>query len=162
METQRAIAGRLSRPVLLLSFMVSESIAAEGWKLFDGIPDEDVCYNVPQEQRPHVLHYCQEYSLGTWAIGKYSLPTNLLTCFSNLLAEPPGDVAVRFNYSILPGTTERKYGPAPWSSHREAFLLCTMISGLNDAAEFFKKAHCKPRTANFEKSYNVYNQTVKQ
>lgn len=142
------------------SFMLSEVTAfVEGWDLIDTVPAKDVCYNVPKDKLPHAIHYCQRYRRGAWFISKHALPKAELltgnttaTCQSPLLAEPPSDTAIRYNYSIFPGKTEKRYHKKPEFNRREAFMLCTMIRAFNEAAEFFKKHNCPAGAANFNKT----------
>jgi hypothetical protein len=143
------------------SFVVSDPVmGSEGWSLMNPIPDEDVCYNVPRKNLPHVLHYCHRYLLGKWFIGKYRLRSDFVSCESPLLMEPPGDIAVRYNYDIAPQATKRHYNTGKYTSRRMAFMLCAMIKGLNEAAEFFKKHNCEDG-ANFEKSY-IFHDSIEE
>jgi len=138
---------------LAKSFIVSEVTAyLEGWDLIDPVPAKDVCYSVPQNMLPYTLHYCQQNQLGKWMMQKHKLPKNFLSCESPLLMEPPSDIAVRYNYSIDPGRTEKKYHKKPHFNRREAFMVCTMIRGFNEAAVYFKRHNCPEGVANFIKS----------
>jgi hypothetical protein len=144
------------------SFMVSDPpVHSEGWFLIDPVPAKDVCYNVPRENLPYVLHYCHRYLLGKWFIGKYRLRKDFVSCESPLLMEPPSDIGARYNYYIAPEETERKYDKRRNVNPRQAFMLCTMIKGFNQAAEFFKKHNCEEGTANFEKSY-IFHDSIEE
>lgn len=145
------------------SFMVSDAYSgSEGWSLVDKIPSDKVCYNSPQSKIPYVLHYCQRYLLGKWFIGKYRLPKNFVSCESPLLMEPPSDINERFNYSIAPFSEERKEYSKPIFVHRHTFMICTMIKGLNEASEYFKKHNCPADdSTNFEKSL-IFHETMEE
>ena len=137
-----------------LSFMVSDTTnTAEGWSFIDPVPAAEVCYNTPREDLPQVLHYCHRYLSGKWFIGKYRLRKDFISCEAPMLMEPPSDIAVKYDYYIAPKETERTKHRNAKISQREAFMVCTMIKGLNEAAEYFKKHNCEEGTANFEKSY---------
>ena len=139
------------------SFMVSDVYSgSEGWNLVDHIPTENVCYTAPRDRLPYVLHYCQRYLLGKWFIGKYRLPKDFISCESPMLLEPPSDIALRYNYSISPDQEERKYFSKQIYSHRYSFMICTMIKGLNDASEYFKKHNCG-EDAIFDKSLTFHD-----
>jgi len=133
-------------------FMVSDTLVpAEGWQTIDTVnPKTRVCKNFPQKDLPHVLHYCQRYSLGKWYISKYKLRKDFISCDAELLMEPSPDI-VNKNYQIAPeGTrTTVKTLKVP---RRMAFMICTLIQGLNEAATFFKDHHCE-RKAVYTKSY---------
>jgi hypothetical protein len=75
--------------------------------------------------------------------------------------EPPSDIAVRYNYFIAPEETERKYDKRSHVNRRQAFMLCTMIKGLNQAAEFFKKHNCEEGAANFDKNY-IFHDSIEE
>lgn len=137
------------------SFMVSDAFSGqEGWGLVDHIASDNVCYNAPEEKLPFVLHYCQRYMLGKWFIGKYRLPKDFVSCESPLLMEPPPDINKRYNYSIAPFQSERKEYSKQIFVHRNAFMVCTMIKGLNEASEYFKRHNCPSDggSTNYEKS----------
>jgi hypothetical protein len=144
-------------------FMVSDTTSGtgEGWKLVDHFPKNQVC-QVPKDQLPHVLHYCQRYGLGKWYIGKYRLRKDFISCESDLLMEPPIDVAVQYNFGVTP-TNELKYYKHANIVKRHAFMLCMLIKALNDAAIFYKQHHCPDGTANFAKVYTFHkSMTVEQ
>jgi hypothetical protein len=141
------------RHTIAHSFMVSEPkmLNGEGWRLVDKVETKDVCNNYPKESLPHVLHYCQKYSLGKWFIGKYQLRKDFISCQAPLLAVPPPDVGLKYDYQIAPrvqlSERARKY---------HAFMLCTLIPALNDAATYFKDHHCDKETANYKRTYTFF------
>ena len=64
---------------LAKSFMVSsvDVSSGEGWWLIDALGDDEICnYSTLKEKEdklPYVMHYCQNYWLGKWFLGKYPL-----------------------------------------------------------------------------------------
>lgn len=143
--------------------MVSDVYSgSEGWSLVDSMPSESVCGDDAHRENlkmPFVLHYCQRYLLGKFFIGKYRLPKDFVSCPSPLLLEPPNDITERYNYSIAPYQTERNYYTKDRFIRRHAFMICTMIKGLNQASEYFKKHNCPSDEANFDKSL-IFHDTI--
>jgi hypothetical protein len=143
--------------------MVSDPYSAsEGWSLLDDIPNENLCQAAVDRENvkmPFVMHYCQRYLLGKYFIGKYRLPKDFVSCSSPLLLEPPSDIAQRYNYSVAPFQSERHYYSNPNHIRRHAFMLCTMIQGLNQASEYFKRNNCLGKDVNMEKSL-IFHDTI--
>jgi hypothetical protein len=138
------------------SFMVSDVWSGgEGWNLLDSVSNEDMCHNFPKSQYPHVIHYCQRYYIGKYFIGKYRLRKDFISCEVPLLMRPPDDVAVKYQAAILPDGGERKE-LKPKNVKQEAFVTCTMIDALNEAAIYYKDHHCDKETANYEYSYSFH------
>ena len=136
------------------SFMVSSVVAkGEGWEQYvDKIPVSEVCEKQDPSRYPNVLHFCQRYGLGPFFFGKYRFPKNFLSCEAPLLKEPPKTLALDFSDAKFPGGDQ----PKSWSpkiAKRNAFMLCQMLPALNAAAEYFKRKHCDPSTANFNKTF---------
>lgn len=147
--------------VLATSFMISNTQVGgdEGWALIDNLAQEDVCLyssTVENEEKlPYTIHYCQNYWLGKWFIGKYRLDSNFLSCDTPLLMEPPADIGSQYDFFIKPGGNPYgvKEKMRPQIVKREQFMVCQMIARLNDAATWFKENTCEPGTANYEKSF---------
>jgi len=147
--------------VLSESFMISATQISEGegWPLIDALDDDDVClYSTTKENEdklPYTMHYCQNYWLGKWFIGKYRLDSNFLSCDAPLLMEPPHDIGKKYDFFIKPGGVPygRKEKMQPKIVKREQFMICQMIARLNDAATWFKDNTCDEGTANYEKSF---------
>jgi len=135
------------------SFVVSDVFTGgEGWKLIDFVPEKDICRNFPKSEYPHVIHYCQRYYYGKWFIGKYKLRKDFISCESPLLVMPPANLATQaVTVSITPNGERMEKDPK--FMKREAFMVCTMIRTLNEAAIYFKDHHCNKDTANYENSY---------
>jgi peptidyl serine alpha-galactosyltransferase len=153
------------RHTITHSFMVSDMWAGmEGWSLVTNVDAKDVCHNFPHSEYPHVIHYCQRYSIGKWFIGKYRLRRDFISCEAPLLKVPPSDVALRYTYSIMPGNNERK-DLKEKGVKQQSFMVCAMIDALNAAAKFYKDQHCngqgattitKSKVANYSYSYTFF------
>jgi hypothetical protein len=144
------------RHTIAHSFMVSDAGAGgEGWKLIDKVGNKDVCGNYPKELLPHVLHYCQRYFLGKWFIGKYKLRKDFISCEAPLLAVPPPDIGVKYNYHVSPND-QKKETISDRQVKYNAFMLCTLIPALNDAAIYYKDHHCDKATANYDRTYTFF------
>ncbi len=147
--------------VLSESFMISATQIdqGEGWPLIDALNDEEVClYSTTKENEdklPYTMHYCQNYWLGKWFIGKYRLDSNFLSCETPLLMEPPHDIGKKYDFFIRPGGNPygKREKMQPRIVKREQFMICQMIARLNDAATWFKDNTCEEGTANYEKSF---------
>jgi len=147
--------------VLAESFMVSNTDTGngEGWELIDALDQNEVCeYSTMKEKEdklPYVIHYCQNYWLGKYFIGKYRLDSHFLSCETPLLLEPPPDIGLKYDYYIKPGG--KPYGTKEKMRQvnvkREQFMICQMIARLNDAATWFKDQTCAEGTANYDKSF---------
>ncbi len=140
------------------SFMVSDIFAGgEGWKLIDQVPAEDICHHFPKSEYPHVIHYCQRYYLGKWFIGKYKLRKDFISCQAPLLVMPPADLATKgYKFADLPDGS-RKAFTKPTQAQEAAFMICTMIRALNDAAVYYKDHHCDRKIANYNYSYTFHD-----
>ena len=156
-------AAHLGLPhTLAESFMISSVDIGdgEGWALIDVLSDDDVCeYSTLKEkedQLPYVIHYCQNYWLGKWFVGKYRLDSDFLSCDKPLLLEPPKDIGKQYDFYIKPGGNP--YGDKEklrkTSVKREQFMVCQMIARLNDAAIWYKGQTCgEGDKVNLDKSF---------
>eukprot|EP00804_Cyclotella_cryptica_P004609 CCRYP_006929-RA/>CCRYP_006929-RA protein AED:0.02 eAED:0.02 QI:216/1/1/1/1/1/2/574/502 len=151
--------------VLAESFMVSNTDISdgEGWELIDALQDNEVCeYSTMKEledKLPYTIHFCQNYWLGKWFIGKYRLGSDFLSCETSLLKEPPPDLAKLYDYYIKPGGNPygEKVRVRPTVAKREAFMICQLIARFNDAATWYKNNTCEEDKANYEKSWIFHN-----
>jgi hypothetical protein len=146
------------RAHLARGFMVSnvQMTEGEGWAFLDDA-DDTVC-DVSQFQAsvPHVIHFCQRYSIGEYFLNKYLFPTDILSCDFPLLELPPLDIVSYTNYSHYgDGTTKVWDGNKPEQRIRHAFMICSLMPALNKAATFYKKHHC-PNGANYETTWNHF------
>lgn len=149
------------------SFMVSntEISDGEGWQLIDQLKDDEVCnYSTVKEledKLPYTIHFCQNYWLGKWFIGKYRLGSDFLACDTSLLMEPPSDLASLYNFYIKPGG--KPYGEKvkvrPHVAKRESFMICQLIKRFNDAATWYKQHACKDGEGNYDKSW-IFHHTL--
>ena len=148
---------------LIDSLMISEKNAGgEGWPLIDLIPPEEMCVfaaNLDHSKYalPNVVHMCHGYVVGDeWIFGKHRVPTDIYACDKPLLAVPPADLATRFTYQKFPDQKD-KVDLSPMLINREAFMVCSLLSVLNDAASYYKTNACPVGTANLEKSLKLVN-----
>lgn len=116
---------------LMESLMVSNAnVPQEGWPFVDKLPRREVCEfatNVDHTAHavPSTIHFCQDYEVKSWSFHRGKIPTNVFSCESDFLPEPPPN-------------TFRKDGKGA----RNLFVICAMLSQINDAAEFYKSRHC--------------------
>ena len=155
-------AAHLKLPhTLAESFMISDVdiSSGEGWPLIDVLDNDEISEfstsKVREDHLPYVIHYCQNYWLGKWFIGKYRLASNWLACERPLLLEPPKDIGQQYDYYIKPGGVP--YGTkekiSPLKVKRNQFMISQIIARYNDAATWIKGQTCDEGTANYEKSF---------
>ncbi|KAL7528568.1 hypothetical protein ACHAXR_002511 [Thalassiosira sp. AJA248-18] len=143
------------------SFMISATQIGdgEGWPLIDVLNDDEISefstLKEKEDKLPYVIHYCQNYWLGKWFLGKYRLDSDFLSCEKPLLLEPPKDIALQYDFYIKPGG--KPYGKKEKlrqsTAKREQFMISQMIARLNDAATWYKGLTCEEGTANYKKSF---------
>lgn len=143
-------AAHVELPHQLIDSLMVSSINAggEGWPLVDALPDENVCAfakNIQHDQHavPSVLHLCQRYMVNDWFFSKRKVPAEIFDCDQPLWKEPPGDLDLT--------ATDRK---DPVEAKRQAFVLCSVMHTVNEAATYFKKNSC-PTTGNFDATYQM-------
>lgn len=100
---------------------------------------------------------------------KYRIKKNIMNCDKNLLKPPPDDVFPKFDYMIQPPRADGKDAETyvevrqPISAKRakrEAFMLCGMISAVNEALRYYKQYACGVNgavTANLNETYTIHN-----
>ena len=91
--------------------------------------------------------------IGKWFIGKYRLRKDFISCEAPLLTLPPSDVAAKYDFAIAPDGTRKDYGKNNPKPKYHAFMLCTLLQALNDAATYFKDHNCDQKTANYNMTY---------
>jgi len=160
------------------SFMIS-SVHEQGFHLMDRAPETihnndnqeqppfpatRMCRGIPTSSKPHILHYCQRYSIGKYIFGKHRLPVTFVghgeeTCQSPLLLEAPENLATLYDFTIDPDTHLRKNltgggGVFTKQEHinRMAFLFCEQAAALNRAALYYKQQHCQEGEYNTAKT----------
>lgn len=147
-------AAHLGLPFHLVSnFMISDDqVQKEGWSGIDNAAPEDLC-TAQVENLPLVFHYCQRFGLGEFFFNKHIFNNNFFDCEEPLIREPPTNVALLYNFSHYgDGSNHTWEGKDYKYVKRNAFMLCSMTAGLNDAATFYKKNHCGD-DANYEKTW---------
>ena len=146
---------------LIKSIVISSTTSTnrEGWKYIDDIPDEEICLpqrrNLPstQTKMPIGLHYCKGYKLGKNFFSKYRLKKKYISCECPLLNEPPTNMLQQnhHNQGYFPpphGYNFKDVWPdkieniKPYQVKREAFMLCSLISKINEAALYWKEKNC--------------------
>ena len=144
----------------LTTMMISGVDAyGEAWDYIDALPNEEVCRmgaspNPSAYPLPTLLHYCQYYGVANVVFAKRSIPTNLFTCQSPLLEEPPID-AMSSQYAYMFGRDGKRQDLDSKDHKRHVFSSCAIISAMNDAALFFKLHHCDKSEANTEKKISL-------
>ena len=83
---------------------------------------------------------------------KYRIKKNIMNCDKGLMVVPSYDIYPNYNYKIYPPRADLKDADTyteiqkPISStkqaKREAFMICGMISALNDALRYYKQQAC--------------------
>jgi hypothetical protein len=136
----------------------------EGWPYVDALPEEEVCDPRPDAPLPMGLHYCKRYLLGKWFFSKYRLKKKYISCETPLLASPPKDLAARhYDYAVQPpphghqGEWEAPvHNMTAKIAKREAFMICGLISLINEAAIHYKTTACNG-TANMSTNYTFFS-----
>ena len=151
---------------MIKSIVVSEPTTPnrEGWPYVDALPNDQVCAPPPSAPLPIGLHYCKRYLLDKWFFSKYRLKKNYISCEAPLLTSPPVDLATRgYDYWYQPpphghqGEWQAPTGNiSAKQAKREAFMLCGMISAVNEAATYYKVTACNG-SANMNKTYNFFD-----
>lgn len=149
------------RHQLIDSLMASNpDTGGEAWPLVDKIPREEMCEfarNLDHEKYalPSVIHMCQRYSVGEdWFFGKRRIPHDIYECETPLFEEPPGDLALLYDYKWPPNAKEKTM-LSPKIINQEAFMVCFMTRLLNEAAIFYKTAACTSTKPNMNRSRKV-------
>ena len=153
-------AAHLGLPFHLVSdFMISDqSIDKEGWSGIDSADPENLCMPLVKNL-PLVFHYCQRFGLGEFFFNKHIFNNNFFSCQEPLMSEPPKDVALVYNYSHYGDGSNQTWYNYKFVK-RNAFMLCSMTTALNDAATFYKKHHCG-NDANYEKIWTWHKAKAK-
>ena len=155
---------------LIKSLVVSTTLTPhrEGWAYIDELAENEVCAPSASAKLPIGLHYCKRYALGPdFFFSKYRLKKDFLKCQGNLLMLPPLDIGQQYDYFIAPPPASGKPPAEPEKktfnkkqAKREAFMLCGMISAVNEAATYWKKHNCGSK-GNFDKVYTIKNNPSK-
>jgi hypothetical protein len=153
----------------LKSFVVSTTTTAhrEGWELVDNlrhICTQSQLVETKSSPIPFALHYCKRYLLGTFFWSKYRLRKDFMNCNVPLLQEPDASLVHWRNWTSPPPKKRDQRGN--WSQEtkalsektakREAFMLCGMITVVNEAVGYYKRQACG-NGGNFSKVYNFHD-----
>jgi hypothetical protein len=96
-----------------------------------------------------------------WFFSKYRLKKNILSCDKSLLQLPPRNVH-ELNYAVPPPRDDGKPSGESRSSvdafqaKREAYMLCHIMSAVNEAVRRFKELSCPDGSANLNETYSVH------
>jgi len=133
------------------SLMVSNTGmgGGEGWPMVDNITEdkeESLCKfaSDPDHSKypvPSVIHYCQRYAIGEWFFGKRKMVKNFFECESPLMEFPPMDIIETKDYKKI--FNDVKKDLKKHVARREGFMVCGILSALNDAGRFFKEHSCQ-------------------
>jgi len=133
--------------------------AGEGWAF---LPKDPKACDVARyaETVPHVLHFCQRYSIGDFFINKYLFPTDILSCEHPLLELPSMDMLEDTWYSHYGDGTVDQWGKSQddIKRYRNAFMICSLFPAVNEAAKFYKDQHCDKSDPNtvYELTWNHF------
>ena len=146
-------------------FMVSNvemGPRGEGWFFLDTDRVSDpktICAHPehPLPYVPHLLHFCQRYSIGEFFISKYKTHHSILSCEMPLFEVPPADAAATMEYSHFgDGSITSYVQRTRHIQHRNAFMACALMKSLNQAAIFYKRHHCQHTVANYNTTWNFF------
>ena len=144
---------------LARGFMVSniEIGNGEGWYFLNDVKPQQVCQlNHPLPNVPHVIHFCQRYSIGEFFFSKYRYP-DILQCDMPLIQLPPSDIAAVTNYSHYGDNSIINYTDDFLGRRfklRNAFMTCAILSEMQRASRYYKQRHCPD--ANFNETWNFF------
>lgn len=145
---------QLARGFMISNVGISEG---EGWFFMDHVQPEDACqFQKLADAVPQVIHFCQRYSIGKYFLSKYKLPKDMLACESPLFELPPPEIGAQVNYSRYgDGSTTEWPARSTYLKLRNTFMVCSLMSSLNDAMKFFKDHNCPDGNANYEENWNT-------
>ncbi len=130
----------------------------EGWEFMHNVTDEACDIAKVQDRVPHVVHFCQRYSIGEFFLSKYKVPESILSCDHQLFELPPKDIAASTNYSHFGDGSIKEWSEGKRVGiYRNAFMVCSIMDGLNRAATFYKDHHCMDG-ANYDTTWNHFRE----
>jgi hypothetical protein len=100
---------------------------------------------------------------------KYRVKKNILNCDKPLMKRPSNDVYPKYGYKIFPPRADKsdweKYKEVQKTiskvqAKREAFMVCGMVSALNEALRFYKQQACGRNNlpvANLNETYTIHD-----
>lgn len=137
-----------------------EMTSGEGWAFLDNVSDDACQVSKFAKNTPHVIHFCQRYSIGNCFWNKHLLPPpDILSCDCPLLELPPNDIAALVNYSRYGDGTIIYWDPDGRKLNRKyhnTYMICSIMPTLNKASMFFKDRHC-PNGANYNQTWNHFS-----
>ena len=162
---------KLSHTMLKSIVVSTTKTRREGWSFIDALPDDQVCNPPLDADLPFVLHYCKRYWLGSFFFSKYRLRKDYLSCEAPLLTMPTNDIELLdldYYVPIPPANgqpkpaneSEKQPLPDRKQRKRELFMLCGLISKINEAVVYYKQNHCSGN-ANFNRTYNFHDYPYK-
>lgn len=157
-------AAHLGLPFHLVpDFMISDDkVQNEGWSGIDSADPNDLCDVEKIQHLPLVHHYCQRFGLGEFFFNKHVFNTGFFDCQQPLLRDPPRNVALLYNYSHYGDGTNKTWVNREYKFvKRNAFMLCSMTSALNEASTFYKQQHCD-QDANYDKTWMWHDAKAKK
>lgn len=140
------------------SLMVSNTNGGgEGWPMVDALPRENHCeiaklHKHEDHPVPSVIHYCQRYAIKEWFFGKRKMDKKFFTCDSPLMEEPPSNIVEVSDYKAPFGGGRKELDEK--AVQREGFMICGILSALNEAGKFYKEHHCDGN-GNMAKTLNL-------
>jgi len=89
----------------------------------------------------------------------------ILDCEQQLVEVPPADFLSKYDYNVVPPRADLE-DKDKWKeirgklsaqrSKREAYMVCHLISAVNEAARYLKINHCNAK-GNLNSSWNIYS-----
>jgi hypothetical protein len=140
---------------MMISDIQSEE---EGFYFLKDVPPEALCDADARKSLPnvpHVLHFCQRYGIGENFLSKHVIPDLITSCDTPVVKLPPKGI-VFTNYSHYgDGSVEVWQDKTRKHQYRNAYMICTLLPALHDAALYYKKKHCD--NPNFEETWNFFD-----
>ena len=87
-------------------------------------------------------------------MSKYKVHKNLISCDAPLFKVPPPDVAMKYTKSTYPSKEVVKLTEN--QRKESAFMVCSMITSLNEAAVYYKDNHCDNLNFSFDNYFMLF------
>jgi hypothetical protein len=156
-------AAHLKIPQQLAYGMMISDIQSEeeGFYFLKDVPPEALCDADARKSLlnvPHVLHFSHPYAIGEHFLSKHVIPDLITSCDTPVVKLPPKDIAFT-NYSHYgDGSVEVWQDKKRKHQYRNAYMICTLMQALHDAALYYKKnQHCKRKSANLQGKWNFFD-----
>lgn len=132
--------------------MISDVTAPEGWPFVDEITDfcEDPVDGIfyPGKTLPHVIHFCQVYSIDSFFFSKRRVKENVFTCEAPLYKIPDKQTVYASNQMKVRSGETKEFKNAR-AKIRNGFNTCAILKIFNAALKHYKDTMCDPSTANY-------------